>query len=290
MQAADNLCLQEGWAASLRLRFVAPDAHETILAERQHSGPLVVQKALYPEGRGVCHVILLHPPGGVAGGDSLSVAVTAAENSHALMTTPGAGKWYKSGGRLASQTLSFKVEAGAVLEWLPQESILFDRAEVHWKTRVELEEGARYIGWEIICFGRAASGETFSQGGIRQTTEIFKQGKRLWGEYAVLDGKDDFLSSCSGLANRTVSGTFLVAGYVISDALMGELRAVEVGASGAGRDAAAMSGITRMGEMVAIRYLGNSSEMAKKYFVAVWSVLRPAVTGRAACVPRIWNT
>jgi urease accessory protein len=285
MQTASNICLQEGWAASLRLRFVSDEDRDTILAERQHKGPLVVQKPLYPEGRNVCHVILLHPPGGVAGGDSLAVEVVAGAGSHALLTTPGAGKWYKGAGRSASQTLQYRVEQDAVLEWLPQESILFDGADVHWQTRVELEAGACYMGWEIVCFGRTASGEKFNRGGLSQTTEIFSQGKRIWGEYAVLEGGDVFLSSLSGLANRTVSGTFLLAGYLVSDALLSLLRTIDPL-----DDPASMAGITRVGNMVAIRYLGNSSESAKKYFVAVWSVLRLAVTGRDANPPRIWNT
>lgn len=285
MQAASNRCLQEGWAATLRLRFAQDFATDTILAERQHKGPLAVQKPLYPEGRAVCHVILLHPPGGVAGGDTLSVEVNAGTGSHALLTTPGAGKWYKGAGRSASQTLNFKVETKALLEWLPQETILFDGADVHWKTRIELEAGACYMGWEIVCFGRTASGEKFSQGGLRQRTEVYSEGKQIWGEYAMVEGGDAFLSSRSGLANRTVSGTFLLAGYVMSDALLNDLRAIVPA-----HDPAGIAGITRVGGMVAIRYLGNSSELAKKYFVALWSVLRPAVTGRAACVPRIWNT
>lgn len=285
MQAAERRCLQEEWAASLRLRFAADEAKETILAERQHKGPLVVQKPLYPEGRAVCHVILLHPPGGVAGGDSLAVEVSAGTGSHALLTTPGAGKWYKGAGRSASQSLNFRVAADAVLEWLPQESILFDGAEAHWQTRIELEAGACYMGWEIVCFGRTASGEKFGSGSLRQKTEVFSQGKRIWGEYAVVEGGYDLLSSRSGLAGRTVAGTFLLAGYEMSDGLLHELRAVEPA-----HDPLALSGITRVGGVVAIRYLGNSSEMAKKYFAAVWSVLRPAVTGRDALMPRIWNT
>ena len=285
MQTASNICLQEGWAASLKLRFAQDVAGDTLLAERQHKGPLVVQKPLYPEGRAVCHVILLHPPGGVAGGDSLAVEVGAGTSSHALLTTPGAGKWYKGAGRSASQTLNFRVAADAVLEWLPQETILFDGAEVCWQTRVELESGACYMGWEIVCFGRTASGEKFGSGCLRQKTEVFSQGKRIWGEYAVIEGGDVFLSSQSGLANRTVSGTFLLAGYEMSDTLLSELRTIVPVA-----DPAGIVGITRVGSMVAIRYLGNSSELAKKYFAAVWSVLRPAVTGREASMPRIWNT
>lgn len=285
MQTASKRCLQEGWAASLRLRFAQDESKDTILAERQHKGPLAVQKALYPEGRAVCHVILLHPPGGVAGGDSLAIGVTASAGSQALLTTPGAGKWYRSNGNHASQSLHFQLGAGSVLEWLPQESILFDGADVHWQTRIELEAGACYMGWEIVCFGRTASGEKFGNGSLRQKTEVYCQGKRIWGEYAAINAGDDLLSAQAGLANRTVAGTFIVAGVVLSDEALSRARAIEITG-----DAAGICGITRIGNLLAIRFLGNSSEMAKQYFIEVWSVLRPFACGRAASIPRIWNT
>lgn len=277
--------VQSGWEARLQLQFALNDDSETVLASRLHKGPLVVQKPLYPEGKGVCHVMLLHPPGGVAGGDSLTVNVTTGSGSRALMTTPGAGKWYKSNGRLASQSLCFRVGKNSVFEWLPQETILFNGAEVHWQSRIELEEDACYMGWEIVCFGRSASGEKFSQGSLRLETEIFCEGKRIWGEYASVEGGDKLLSSATGLAGRTVSGTFLLVGALISDELLKMLRAIELDRTGG-----AVSGISRMGKMVAVRYLGNSSELARQYFSAVWTLLRPAVCGRAVCIPRIWNT
>lgn len=279
------VAVQSGWEATLKLHFALNDDSETILASRLHKGPLVVQKALYPEGKAVCHVMLLHPPGGVAGGDSLSVNVTTAQGSHALMTTPGAGKWYKSNGRLATQLLQFRVKKSSVFEWLPQEAILFDGAEVHWQTRIELEEDACYMGWEIVCFGRSASGEKFSHGSLRQETEIFCEGKRIWGEYASVAGSDKLLSSATGLAGRTVSGTFLLAGALISNELLKKLRAIELD-----NTSGSVSGISRMGKMVAVRYLGYSSEQARQYFSVVWSMLRPEVCGRISCMPRIWST
>lgn len=279
------VAVQRGWVASLQLHFALNDERESVLTRRLHKGPLVVQKPLYPEGKTVCHVMLLHPPGGVAGGDSLTVNVTAGSGSHALMTTPGAGKWYKSNARLATQMLQFRVQKGSVFEWLPQETILFNGAEVHWQSRIELEEDACYMGWEIVCFGRSASGEKFSQGSLRQETQIFCEGKRIWGEYASVAGGDKLLSSATGLAGRTVSATFLLAGALISDELLKALRAIELDHTGG-----AVSGISRMGKMVAVRYLGNSSELAKQYFSAIWSLLRPEVCGRVSCMPRIWNT
>lgn len=279
------LAAQQGWEAALQLHFAQNEAGETVLVRRMHKGPLVVQKPLYPERRSVCHTIILHPPGGIAGGDRLSIGVIANAGSHALLTTPGAGKWYKSNGSAATQSLDFRVEKAAVLEWLPQETILFDGADAQWNTRIELESDACYMGWEIICLGRTASGEKFSQGHLRQKTEMFCQGKRIWGEYAALEGGDRLLFSQAGLAGRNVSGTFLVAGCAITDACLNAVRTIKVAG-----DTGDVSGVTRIGNVVAIRYLGTSSERARQYFVAVWSLLRPVVAGHQACIPRIWNT
>ena len=148
------------WKADLSLGF-RYENDRTVLAEKCFSGPLVVQKPLYPEGDDVCHAIVVHPPAGIVGGDQLSVRVRAAPQSAVLMTTPGAGKWYRSAGPWASQKLCFDV--GGSLEWLPQETIVFDGALADIACEVNLGADASYIGWEILCLGRAGSGERFSQ-------------------------------------------------------------------------------------------------------------------------------
>src|SRR5919201_6044687 len=113
------------WKANLALGFAAVGGR-SVLAQRAHDGPLLVQKPLYPEGAGVCHAIVVHPPGGIAGGDDLGLHVEVGEGSHALLTTPGAAKWYRSAGPVAKQTLAFSVHA--TLEWLAQEPLVFDDA------------------------------------------------------------------------------------------------------------------------------------------------------------------
>ena len=138
------------WEAELALEFEYRD-RATCLTGRRHRGPLRVQKALYPEGRAVCQAILLHPPSGIAGGDQLRITADIGQQAHAQITTPGAGKWYRSGGADASQTLGFKVAAGATLEWLPQETIVFDGASTNMQTHVELAGDSRYLGWDILC-------------------------------------------------------------------------------------------------------------------------------------------
>src|SRR5262245_65010945 len=135
MQLADPLVAS--WRAQLDLRFACREGR-TLLQERRSDGPLVVQKPLYPEGGAVCHAIVVHPPGGIAGGDQLALNVGDEDGSHALLTTPGAAKWYRSAGSWAAQTLDFDVRG--TLEWLPPETIVFDAALAKLKTRIALHE------------------------------------------------------------------------------------------------------------------------------------------------------
>ena len=160
------------WPASLHLRF-SGDAAATRLAFCQHHGPLRVQRAFYPEGPSVPHVYMLHPPGGLAGGDELSIAIDVEPGAHALVTTPAAGKCYRSDGRAARQVQRLRAAAGSTLEWLPQENIVFDGAHVRLETHVELDPQARFIGWDILCLGRPANQERFTRGFCRQKLELF---------------------------------------------------------------------------------------------------------------------
>src|ERR1700759_1498834 len=155
--------MRPAWTADLALVFRHLD-HRTFVAERRHEGPLVVQKPLYPEGPGVCHSVLVHAPGGIAGGDTLALDLRLERDARALITTPAATKWYKADGRIARQTTRIAIGPAAVLEWLPLESILFDQADTVIGATVALEGNAIFAGWEIACLGRRASGETFREG------------------------------------------------------------------------------------------------------------------------------
>ena len=273
---------QAGWEARLALDY-SLRGKRTVLSGREHSGPLVVQKPLYPEGDAVCHCIILHPPAGIAGGDALKLEVRLREGAAALLTTPGAGKWYKSMGPKASLAQHFDIGRDAVLEWLPQPAIVFDAARAETKTEVQLHEEALYMGWELTCMGRTASGERFNSGELRQRTEIWQQGRRLWCEYARLAGGDTMLKSKAGLAGCTVSATLIAAGKDIQKDMMEQCRSIAP-------EAEEHAGITALPRVLLARYLGHSSEAAMHYFIALWSLLRPVLTGRVAVPPRIWAT
>ena len=275
--------VSSSWQASLALGFSRRD-DSTILARREHRGPLRVQKALYPEGPSVCHVIVLHPPAGIAGGDQLDIRIEADAGAHALLTTPGAGKWYRSSGAQSSQRIHIKVGAGATAEWLPQESIVFSGAQATMRTTVDLEQEARFVGVETICFGRRASGETFDKGRLRLAMDIRCEGKPLWRERGVIDGGSALLASPIGLAGFSVCSTLLVAGAELTPEALAACR------TAGSREVGAQWGVSLLPQLLVGRYLGHSAEAAREWLMQLWAVLRPAMSGREAIAPRIWNT
>jgi urease accessory protein len=270
-----------GWHGELSLAFERRGSR-TVLARRMHRGPLVVQRPLYPEGDAVCQNIVVHPPAGIVGGDRLTLDVTVESGAHAQLTTPGAAKWYRSAGAPARQRLAFAVEAHALLEWLPQESILFDGAIAELDTRVVLRTDAVFIGWEIVCLGRRLAGEEFRHGRLRQEVVVRRDNARQWAERALIAGGAPLLNAQVGLNREPVFGTFLAAAPQVPDPLVAACRQVtcEEGESA----------VTRLPGLLLARYRGASAEAARHYFATLWARARPVLAGREAATPRIWNT
>ena len=273
--------MQLGWRASLELSFQYREPR-TVLIRNQHEGPLQVQKALYPEGPGTCHVAVLHPPGGIAAGDTLRVQAALEGRSRALVTTPGATKWYRCDAHRARQQLHFSLADDAVLEWLPRENILFNGSKISMTLDVALTASSKYFGWDVLSFGRRASGEAWSRGSLEMHTSIRRTDRVLWSENANIDAGSGFAKSPVGLSGFTVCGTFLVAGYDVENALLTTCRQVHPALT------AARIGITRVPGVLIARYLGDSTEEVFSWFTNLWTVLRPALTGKVACAPRVW--
>lgn len=272
--------------ASIVLTF-DKDAGKSRLALRQHFGQLYVQKPFYPEGPEVCHVVLVHPPGGVVGGDRLEITNHVGADAHVQVTTPGAAKWYRSNGRVSYQNVTLDVKTGGVMEWLPQETIFFDDAQVELVQNVNLEKKATYVGCEIFCFGRTAHGESFNSGRIRQKISIRRDHKLIWYEQLNLRGGDKAMRSSHVLANKTVCATLLAVNdsshsSELINALRNQVADVDNGAG--------ILGVSQVRSVIVARYLGNSSEVARDVMLKLWGVLRPALLGRAAEVPRMWKT
>jgi urease accessory protein len=272
----------DGWSASLSLGFSARGTR-TVLTHRRHDGPLQVQRPFYPPGDRACHVYILHPPGGVVGGDSLAIGVQAGPGAHALLTTPAAAKLYRSDGASAQLTQELRVADGAWLEWLPQETIAFDGALAMSTTRVELAGSAGFIGWEILCLGRPAAGETYTHGAFTQRFEIRRDGTPLWWERNALTGGAPALHAPWGLAGRSVVATLVAVGRA-PRALAGLRELLNAGRAG-GEFA-----VSQLREVLVCRYLGDSAEQARAGFIDAWRLLRPALWGVEATPPRIWAT
>lgn len=268
------------WHAQLSLEF-ENRAQRTVITNRKHSGPLVIQKPFYPEGE-VCHVYLLHPPGGLVGGDQLNLDVRLQKNSYALITTPGAAKFYRSAGAIAQQTQTFNINDESLLEWLPQETIAFNNTNASIHTTVNLHANAKFIGWEIACLGRKACSELFNAGTLEQKLKICIDGKPSLIERALFQGGSELLSAAWGLANHPTVGTMIIT--PATRELVALIReSVQAKSS-------ELFSATLMDNIIVCRYLGEQAESAKQLFIKAWQVARPYIVNKAACVPRIWNT
>jgi urease accessory protein len=270
------------WPARLALEFERRGAR-SVLSRREQYGPLTLQKPLYPEGNAVCHCVVLHPPGGIVGGDQLAVSLRVHAGAHALITTPGASKWYRSADIEATQHIEIDVADGACCEWLPQENIFFNGAHASSEVNLRLSGDALAFGWDINCLGRLAADERFDKGMLRLAVKVEHDASLIWLERARLAGDDPLMSSPIGLRGYSVFATAYLAGRDCDAALLEALRE-------AGKPGDAQVGITALPRLLVARYLGNSAEQARRYFVELWQLLRVAMLARPACSPRIWNT
>lgn len=265
------------WPASLRLR-IAHSHGQSRLLEASHSGPLRIQRPFYPESDGTPHIYLLHPPGGVVGGDTLSIEADVESGASALITTPAAGKFYRSDGREGGQWVSLRVADGASLEWLPQETIVFEDARAVAGLRVELAGAARFLGWEVVCLGRPACDEVFRRGRFQQRLELWRDGVPLLVEQGRFEG--EALLEPWGLAGMPVLGTLLCAGEVAE--AVEPIRELPVRRG--------LVAVSQCAGVLVVRYRGEDAVEARRVLQGAWEILRPLVLGKAAVVPRVWAT
>ena len=275
---AHSALFTPSWHAELELGY-ARFGDTTRPVQRRHLGPLRVQKHLYAEGPQVCQHIIVHPPGGIAGGDRLDIRASVASDAWAQLTSPGAAKWYRAAGP-AYQTLELNVAAGATLEWLPQETIVFSAAQAELSTRIELQGDARLFYWDIVALGRPASDERFDLGHFQSRLEIRRDGQLLWHERQRIVGGDGLLDSPIGLDGQPVFATLLVTGEIAPE-LLETCRSLPHAVRG---------DLTQLPGLLVARCLAGEALQARAWLIALWRLLRPALLGREALPPRIWST
>lgn len=280
-----------GWHGSLELVY-AYSQGKTQLIHSQSRSPLKVQRPFYPEGEKICHTAVLHTAGGIVGRDSLAQTVHLHNNAQALITTVAASKIYGSrgksplspAGQAARQTIDIKLDCGTCLEWLPQETIVFNGAVYQQDLRVELAKGSSWLGWEITRFGRTARGERFLQGEWHSHTEIWQEGKPLWIDRQWLPGGEEILNHPHGLAGKPIVASLIYIGKPVSSEIASQVRNIWMATDRQGE-----AGVTHtMGNGLLCRYRGNSTSEVRNWFIEVWQLLRLSHSGVSVTKPRFW--
>jgi len=180
----------------------------------------------------------------------------------------------------AYQTVELKVAAGATLEWLPQETIVFSAAQAEISTRIELEGDARLFYWDMVALGRMASGERFERGHFQSHLDIRRDGQLLWHERQRIVGDDGLLDSPIGLDGNPVFATFLMTGEISAE-LLDTCRSLPNPVRG---------DLTQLPGLLVARCLAAEALQARGWLIELWRLLRPALLGREALAPRIWST
>ncbi len=274
------------WNGHLELAFRRQGART--LSHDRHHGPLRVLQRLYPEGEGVCHQVLVHPPGGLVGGDTLTLRMQLEEGSHALITTPGATRFYRSEGAWAEQTVTAGLAEGARLEWLPLETLAYPRCLGRNRLSFALAPQAQMMGWDVLALGLPAAGQPFDEGCFEQHLEW----PGMWLERGLVDGRDRLLrDSPLGLAGQgTLATLWLGEGSALPrarrEALLELARAHIVEAP-----TTVMAGVTAPRDgLLVLRALGPKVEPVMALLQSVWGGWRQCHWGLEARSPRIWRT
>ncbi|MBA4260968.1 MAG: urease accessory protein [Comamonadaceae bacterium] len=273
------------WHATLSLNYRL-DAPRTVL-RHQHNGPLRILKSLYPEGDAICHNVIVHPPGGLVGGDVLDVQVQVGSGAHGLISTPGATRFYASDGLPTRQQVTLTLEPGARLEWLPLEAIAYPGCQAHNTLTATLAEGAELLAWDVTALGLPLAGQPFTQGRFSQWLEI----PGLWREQARIDAADArLLESPLGLGGQRCLGTLLlVSGTPFSRQRRERLLETVRAALDAAPAGVQVGATCPNPQMLVVRAVAPVVEPLMVGLQRAWGALRPAAWDVGNTPPRIWR-
>lgn len=274
------------WHAHLQLDYRREGARTVV--RHAHNGPLRILKSLYPEGDAICHNVLVHPPSGLVGGDTLDIRAQVASGAHALITTPGATRFYRSTGELALQRTHAVLDAGARLEWLPLEAIAYSDCQAENRLTLELAPGAEFLGWDTTALGLPHADQPFAAGRFVQHIDV----PGVWLERGNIAATDDLLlNSPLGLAGqRCMASLFFVAGTALDR--QRRARGLELARDMlASHSLCGTAGATcPNSQVMVVRVLAPLVEPAVQLLRQVWLGWRAHFWQLSAVAPRIWST
>jgi urease accessory protein len=284
------------WHARLDLDY-RTDSHGSAGSTRtcvdfRHDGPLRILKSLHPEGEAICHSVIVHPPGGIVGGDTLDLSIALAPRTHALLTTPGATRFYRSSGARAAQVVDARVADGARLEWLPLETLVHSGALADNRLRFDLAPGAEMIGWDCVALGLPAAEAPFLSGDYRHDIALLAAGRPRWlergctaaNDLALLDGP------CGWAGHRALGTLWFAAGAQMSDDRREALLDIARDVAAAHSLAATVGATAPQAEVVVVRMLASRIEPAFELMTEIWKRWRTFAWTLAPCAPRVWRT
>ena len=273
------------WNATLSLDY-SLQAGKTV-AHFRHDGPLRILQSLYPEGDAVCHNVLVHPPGGLVGGDTLDIAVTGATGSHGLVTTPGATRFYKSLGEPALQRTRISLQAGARAEWLPMEALCYSGCLAENHLTLDLAPGAELMGWDVTALGLPSANQPFTQGSFCQHIEL----PGIWLERARIRADDLLLmDSPLGMAgHRCIATLFFASGSKLERKRREQALDLAREVMGVHALAHTAGATSPDAQVVVVRVLAPLVEPAMGMLKQVWKTWRRHFWDQVAPNPRIWS-
>ena len=288
--------LKNQWLAHLELEFSHSDVG-TQLTRTKRKGPLLVQRAFYPEGPECAHIYLLHPPAGIVSGDELRVTMHIKSAAHMLLTTPGANRFYRAredlsiGDPQQTQITTIYLESLAKCENFPQETIVYNGAQGVNHVDIHLTKDSVYCGWDITCLGLPSSQQPFVNGSYTQLNRLFCENKLIYHDRISISGDNNLLNHQAGLAGNSVFATFIIyAPSKLDNAQQSKTLVESLRQQIAHAQAASKISITDIKGLLVIRYLGQHAQECKQLFIQLWLIARPLCLDKTALQPRIWHT
>ncbi len=242
-------------------------------------------RVLFPAPRGADPVTasLVTVSGGLVGGDRIAIEVAAEEGAEAFVHAQAAEKVYRSAGDDVDVEVSLSAGAGSWLEYLPQETILFDGSRLNRRTRVDVAPGARLLAGEIGVFGRGASGETWRDGLYHECWEVRRAGELIWKDVLHLDETSvEALSGAFGFDGATATATAIYAG---DDPAISLATARGLPAGGG----TVISAATLVDDLLVVRWLAREPRALRDAFGKFWAGFRTGIAGLPGALPRLWH-